>query len=136
MWLKNGNDASRGGVTIVTPESRYPQVERDLQEIDEFLNSRTNLNERLSYRSCPTKRRRDVYSMLNDERNEITTEADTDEKKRVRYKTRVDILNAAASIYQFFLPVPVDGPIISKFWAALHQILEVRVPFQLVLSSR
>lgn len=132
-WLNLRDKTSRGSFTIVAPKIQHQLVELDLKEIDEFLTNRTNLNERLNYQRCPTKRYRDIYSMLDEERNEITAESDTDERKRIKYETRVDVLNAAASIFQFFLPVSIEAPIISKFWGALHRVLKASVRTHLEL---
>ena len=75
-------------------------------EIDDFLRHKTNLNDRLTYRASPLSQRIAVYKLLAAKRNELTTETDTDitnQNRRNRYETKVDILNVAELILQFFL---------------------------------
>ncbi len=124
-WLNSYDESLRGAVKIIPPEIQYQQLEQDLREADDFMNHKTNLNEKLTYRACPVKTRLEVYRMLVEERQDITAEPESDQTKRKKYETKVDILNAGESLFQFFLPRNSVGPSIGKFWGGLFQILEV-----------
>lgn len=107
-------------------------VKECLEEIHQFLSYKINLNERLSYQECPQQTRRDIYNMLAMERKEITSTAGRAGKLGKVYERKVDIVNAADSLFQFFLPSRFDGPTVRKYWGALHLFLVVsnnQLPF-------
>jgi hypothetical protein len=117
-----------------SPNVEDQELEEDLKEIDDFLRLKTNLNDRLTYRACPLSQRIAVYKLLAKERNELTTGNDTDitnQDRRKRYETKVDILNAAELILQFFLPPQSQSITAQKYWGALYRLLGVCISEQL-----
>jgi hypothetical protein len=140
-WI-NAPDGSRNtspapptvNVNQESPNAESREVDEDLKEIDDFLRLKTNLNDRLTYRACPLSQRIAVYKLLATERNELTTGNDTDitnQDRRKRYETKVDILNAAELIIQFFLPPNSQSITAQKYWGALYRLLGVCIPEQL-----
>jgi hypothetical protein len=121
-------------VNQVPPTVEGQELDEDLKEIDDFLCLKTNLNDRLTYRACPLSQRIAVYKLLATERNELTTGNDTDianQDRRKRYETKVDILNAAELILQFFLPPNSQSITAQKYWGALYRLLGVCISEQL-----
>jgi hypothetical protein len=128
-WLNKSFESSRGGVTIISPETQFSEILQDLTEIDDFLEHKTDLNQKLTYRGCPSKSREEVYRLIAEDRRTITDAGVTEyeQTRRKQYETKVDIVNAAESLFQFFLPPNLKGPTVDKFWGALYRLLEVRV---------
>jgi hypothetical protein len=115
-------------VNQASPNVEGQELEEDLKEIDDFLRHKTNLNDRLTYRGCPLSQRIAVYKLLATERSELTTGNDidiTNQNRRKRYETKVDILNAAELILQFFLPPNSQSITEQKYWGALYRLLGV-----------
>ena len=111
-----------------SPNVETPKPEDDQKEIDDFLRLKTNLNDRLAYRACPLSKRLELYKVLAKERTELSAGTGTeqpDQNRRKRYETKVDILNAADSILQFFLPADSESMTAQKFWGALLRLWEV-----------
>jgi len=124
-----------------SPNVEGPKLEDDQKEIDDFLRLKTNLNDRLAYRACPLSKRIELYKALAKERTELSSGTGTDQpdqNRRKRYETKVDILNAADSIFQFFLPSDLQSMTAQKYWGALYRLWEVRFlnsRFNLVLTQ-
>jgi hypothetical protein len=126
-WLNTSDKYTKGGVSITRPETQDGGIDQDLREIDDFLSNKTNLNDRLVYRGCPTKKKNDIYKFILEEKRALTDE-DTDNTIRLKqYETRVDIINAANSLFQFFLPPDSKLATVDKFWGALSKVVEVSV---------
>jgi hypothetical protein len=124
-----------------SPNVEGPKLEEDQKEIDDFLRLKTNLNDRLAYRACPLSKRIELYKALAKERTELNSGTGTDQpdqNRRKRYETKVDILNAADSIFQFFLPSDLQSMTAQKYWGALYRLWEVSFlnsRFNLVLTQ-
>jgi hypothetical protein len=140
-WLNAFNDAQGSGTTssvvgarYMSPSTRSLELEEDLKEIDTFLNQKTSLTDRLTYRRCPFQQRTELYKLLTKEGKDITAMNDSTQTQRELYENKVDILNAADLFFQFFLPASFQGPTVGKYWGSLFQLLEVRVlgPFSMV----
>jgi len=105
------------------------QLKEDLEETDYFLSHKTSLSERIAYKECPQISRLAVYNLLEQEGRTITGSAAKEQKKHERkrriYERRVDIVNAAESVFQFFLPSLFEGPTVMKYWGAIHRLLVV-----------
>jgi hypothetical protein len=115
-------------VSQESPNIEGQELEEDLKEIDDFLRLKTNLNDRLTYRASPLSKRIAVYQLLANERKELTARNDTDvtnQNRRKRYETKVNILNAADLILRFFLPQSSESITAQKFWGALYRLLGV-----------
>ena len=133
-WLNAYNEsysASPDPPTVsesyISPAVENKKLDEDLKEIDDFLGHKTNLNDRLTYKDCPSRNRTELYRLLSKERKEVTAGNDTNQTQRKRYETKVDILNAAESLFQFFLPSNYQGPTVQKYWGALYRLLEACV---------
>lgn len=70
------------------PRTVEQSLKEDLGEIDQFLNRRTSLTDRLSYRACPHVNRQEVYEMLAKDRGNITGATGKDQKVRQIYETK------------------------------------------------
>lgn len=105
------------------------QLKDDLEEMDHFLSHKTTLTERIAYKECPKVSRLEVYGLLEQEERALlksaVKEQKQDEEKSRIYELRVDIVNAAESIFQFFLPSLFEGPTVLKYWGVIHQLLTV-----------
>ncbi len=73
-----------------------------------------------------------VGNLLMQEEVSVTeTSADSakdDGMKRRDYERRVDLVNAAVSIFDFFLPTESEGPTVLKYWGALYRMMAVSLP--------
>ncbi|RFU26987.1 hypothetical protein B7463_g9343, partial [Scytalidium lignicola] len=107
-----------------SPDMDTEELCEDLKEIDEFLTNKTNLNDRLVYKNCPTRDRIELYKFLSKQRKEVTEGKDIDRGLQKRYETMVDILNAAELLFKLFLPPGFQGPTVGKYWGALYRLLE------------
>lgn len=102
-------------------------VNEDLGEIDQFLAHMTKLNQRLAYQGCKNRKRQDLYNMLTKERQELNNSTGKGFKRRKSYENKVDFVNAADLMFQFFLPSNFDFPTVGKYWGALFQLMAVSV---------
>ena len=124
-WLNAGqtNQSSRG----LKPD--VDQLNKDLEDMDYFLSHNTTLVERIAYQECPQVSRLEVYRLLEQEGitlvKSAAKEKKQDERKPRIYELRVDIVNAAESIFQFFLPSLFEGPTVLKYWGVIHRLLVV-----------
>lgn len=113
----------------------FDQLKEDLEDMDFFLSHKTTLVERLAYRECPEVSRLEVYGLLEQEERTLVesgvNEQNKDEKKSRIYELRVDVVNAAESIFQFFLPSLFEGPTVLKYWGVIHQLLVVSYEIEL-----
>jgi hypothetical protein len=105
------------------------QLKEDLENMDRFLSRKTSLGERIAYKECPQISRFEVYALLESEANSMSgpTDQKNDDRKRRIFEHRVDVVNAAEVIFQFFFPSTFEGPTVLKYWGAIHRILEVRL---------
>jgi hypothetical protein len=126
-WLNTGKlDHGASSLTI-----KARQLKEDLEIMDHFLSHKTSLGERISYRECPQTSRSTAYALLEEEARYISPSATVDqgaiESTKRTLERRVDIVNAAESIFQFFFPPTYKGPTVQKYWGALHQFLLVGI---------
>jgi len=63
--------------------------------------------------------------MLAKDRGNITGAPGKDHKVRQTYETKVEVVNAAELLFQFFLPSRFEGPTVGKYWGALDRVLKV-----------
>ena len=124
-WLKMGK--LDHGTSSPTINAR--QLKEDLKTMDRFLSRETSLRERIAYTECPPISRPTVYALLEQETRSTSSSATNDqgavETKRKTLEHRIDIANAAESIFQFFFPSTYEGPTLQKYWGGLHQLLLV-----------
>lgn len=124
-WLNTAQINQSGRISNVNVQ----QLEEDLEDMDYFLSHKTTLVERIAYKECPQVSRLKVYSLLEQEERTLVESAAKEQKQDERkphiYELRVDIVNAAESIFQFFLPSLFEGPTVLKYWGVIHQFLVV-----------
>lgn len=113
----------------------FDQLKKDLEKVDFFLSHKTTLVERIAYKECPEVSRLKVYGLLEQEERslvEAVAKEQKQDKKWLRlYELRVDIVNAAESIFQFFLPSLLEGPTVLKYWGVIHQLLTVNAEIEI-----
>jgi hypothetical protein len=113
-----------GDVPLVINDNH---VKDDLGEIDQFLTHMTNLNQRLGYQGCTSQKRQDVYDFITKEKQELNKSRRRGLERRKSYENKVDLLNAADLMFQFFLPSNLDGPTVGKYWGALFRLIAVSI---------
>ncbi|KAK1970693.1 hypothetical protein LY78DRAFT_569497 [Colletotrichum sublineola] len=98
-------------------------LQRQLAEVEEFLTAETNGPDRRSYLEAETSTRNEVYSYLE----QLGTDLYSTPKawKKQEYEDRIDIFNAADSLFRFFLPPLFDGPTTDRFWGAVMNLVRV-----------
>lgn len=106
-------------------------LKADLKEIGRSLKHRTSFEDRLIYKECPQCTRREVYDLLQKDEKEVTALGDKDPSRRKIFEGKVELLNKAEALFQFFLPSRLESPpTAEKFWGALHRLLDVSVSSQ------
>jgi hypothetical protein len=99
--------------------NRY--LQEALEEMNRFLGHETNQDERRTYRACPVRKVQEIFDVLADG----TKVAVGLEKSRVTHQTKIDLFDAAQSVFEVFLPLHFDGPTVGKYWGALYRHLAV-----------
>lgn len=99
--------------------------------MDQFLSCETSISERIAHKECPRISCHVVCSSLDQERRAIEDSnlrnKKENERKRLICEQRIDIFNAADPIFHVFFSSTMEGPIVSKYRGALHQLLEVSI---------
>ncbi|OHE98990.1 hypothetical protein CORC01_05680 [Colletotrichum orchidophilum] len=98
-------------------------LQKQLSEVEEFLTAETNGLDRRAYLEAEMSTRNEVYEYLEQQGARMQ-----DTKKSWRkqdYEERVDIFNAADSLFRFFLPPLFDGPTTERFWGAVMNLVTV-----------
>lgn len=104
-------------------------IKEDLGEIDHFLTHQVNIVERMMYQKCIPRTRQIIYKLLADESTKLTGGAGKDLSFQRIYETKIDLVNAAETLFQFFLPSQFDGPTVQKYWGAIYYLLFVSQGF-------
>ncbi|KAK1985651.1 hypothetical protein LZ30DRAFT_583814 [Colletotrichum cereale] len=101
-------------------------LQRQLSEVEEFLTAETNGPDRRSYLEAETSTRNEVYLYLE----QLGTDMHSTPKawKKHEYEDRIDIFNAADSLFRFFLPPLFDGPTTERFWGAVMSLVRMSPP--------
>ncbi|KAK2060271.1 hypothetical protein LY76DRAFT_676820 [Colletotrichum caudatum] len=96
-------------------------LQRQLSEVEEFLTAETNGPDRRSYLEAETSTRNEVYLYL--EQLGTGMHSTPSAWKKQEYEDRIDIFNAADSLFRFFLPPLFDGPTTERFWGAVMNLV-------------
>lgn len=96
----------------------------DLQEINDFLLQKTNINERFAYKASPRHTRKQFYDILF----EVESKIQTDQSLQATYELQVELANAAEVLFRFFLSPQDLGPTTEEFWGPLYEIIVVSWP--------
>lgn len=98
---------------------------------EKFLTKETTFSNRKAYKDSNESTRDAAYNYLTSLAQKV--DDDGSDSVRLAYEKRVDIFNAADSLYRLFLPKGFDDPTSRKFWGALQKMLIVSFP---VLQQR
>ncbi|KAK0381418.1 hypothetical protein CLIM01_01279 [Colletotrichum limetticola] len=101
-------------------------LQKQLSEVEEFLTAETNGPDRRAYLEAEMSTRNEVFEYLEQQGAQIQ---DTKKLwKKQDYDERVDIFNAADSLFRFFLPPLFDGPTTERFWGAVMNLVRIPQP--------
>ncbi|EFQ35288.1 uncharacterized protein GLRG_10432 [Colletotrichum graminicola M1.001] len=101
-------------------------LQRQLSEVEEFLTAETNGPDRRSYLEGETSTRNEVHLYLEQLATDMHSTPTT--WKKQEYEDRIDIFNAADSLFRFFLPPLFDGPTTDRFWGAVMNLVRISPP--------
>jgi hypothetical protein len=113
-WL---NTYATTGPVQETQSSKDARISADLEEMNHFLGHQTNQDERRTYQACPQRKRQEILDVL------AVGTIDAGSLK----ESKIDLFNAAESVFEGFLPLHFDGPTVGKYWGALYRLLTVSV---------
>ncbi|OHW93088.1 Mg2+ transporter [Colletotrichum incanum] len=101
-------------------------LQKQLSEVEEFLTAETNGPDRRAYLEAETSTRNEVYLYLE----QLGADMQSTKKawKKQDYEERIDIFNAADSLFRFFLPPLFDGPTTERFWGAVMNLVRMSPP--------
>ncbi|TGO17316.1 hypothetical protein BPAE_0437g00020 [Botrytis paeoniae] len=106
-------------------------LHNDLQEIDDFLLQKTNINERFAYKASPRHTRKQFYDILF----EVESKIQTDQSLQATYELQVELANAAEVLFRFFLSPQDFGPTTEEFWGPLYEIIVAMLPYGLIQAD-
>lgn len=116
-WAKTRTPSPVGGPNFVV-------LQKQLSEVEEFLTAETNGADRRAYLDADISTREAAYAYLEQQGVAIQEMKNQPLKKR-DYEERVDIFNAADTLFRFFLPPRFDGPTTERFWGAVMNLVWV-----------
>ncbi|GKT48103.1 uncharacterized protein ColSpa_08284 [Colletotrichum spaethianum] len=101
-------------------------LQKQLSGVEEFLTSETNGPDRRAYLEAETSTRNEVYLYLE----QLGEDMQSTKKvwRKQDYEERIDIFNAADSLFRFFLPPLFDGPTTERFWGAVMNLVRMSPP--------
>ncbi|KAI3318826.1 hypothetical protein HD806DRAFT_539853 [Xylariaceae sp. AK1471] len=100
-------------------------LSRALADIERYLLAETKPTDKIAYRVSPEANRRSLFDYLREQGMRVEEKSAENRKRRQQYEQRVDILNAADTVFQFFLPVGADGPTATKYWGAIQSLIKM-----------
>ncbi|KAF5867786.1 putative mg2+ transporter protein [Botrytis fragariae] len=103
----------------------------DLQEINDFLLQKTNINERFAYKASPRHTRKQFYDILF----KVESKIQTDQSLQATYELQVELANAAEVLFRFFLSPQDLGHTTEEFWGPLYEIIVAMLPYGLIQSD-
>lgn len=122
---------------IPTPKAR-PEIQwnvdmedmkTDLKEVDEFLNSKSSLSDRVIYQECTLSSRQEVMeSLAKTKKKLMDSEKKKSQEKLKVLENKTTIAVAADLLFQFFLPLGFEGPTVQKYWGAIDRLIFVSNP--------
>ncbi|KAI8279225.1 hypothetical protein K4K56_012772 [Colletotrichum sp. SAR 10_98] len=99
-------------------------LQKQLSEVEDFLTAETNGPDRRAYLDSEASGRDEVYAYL-EQQGAAIKELKNKPWKKQDYEDRVDIFNAADTLFRFFLPPLFDGPTTERFWGAVMSLVWV-----------
>ena len=98
------------------------RITKDLETMHSYLSKDNNSSvDRLAYNNCPESTHSQDLEIAKSKASETKYK-----EWPWNYEGRVDLFNAAESVFLFFLPRGYDGPTVPKFWGAIREMLRVR----------
>ncbi|KAJ5010530.1 hypothetical protein K4K57_007044 [Colletotrichum sp. SAR 10_99] len=101
-------------------------LQKQLSEVEDFLTAETNGPDRRAYLDSEASGRDEVYAYL-EQQGAAIQELKNNPWKKQDYEDRVDIFNAADTLFRLFLPPLFDGPTTERFWGAVMSLVWVPV---------
>ncbi|KAL3306236.1 mg2+ transporter [Colletotrichum asianum] len=101
-------------------------LQKQLSEVEDFLTAETNGPDRRAYLDSEASGRDEVFAYL-EQQGAAIQELKNKPWKKQDYEDRVDIFNAADTLFRFFLPPLFDGPTTERFWGAVMNLVWVPV---------
>ncbi|KAF6828652.1 mg2+ transporter [Colletotrichum musicola] len=97
-------------------------LQKQLSEVEEFLTAETNGADRRAYLDAEMSTREATYAYI--EQQGVALQG-MKNKPLIKhdYEERVDIFNAADTLFRFFLPPNFDGPTTERYWGAVMNLV-------------
>lgn len=109
-------------------------LQKQLSEVEDFLTAETNGPDRRAYLDSEASGRDEVYAYL-EQQGAAIQELKNKPWKKQDYEDRVDIFNAADTLFRFFLPPLFDGPTTERFWGAVMNLVWVSFRLKFAANS-
>ncbi|TDZ13014.1 hypothetical protein C8035_v000464 [Colletotrichum spinosum] len=119
-WAENHSSSPVDGPNFIV-------LQKQLSGVEEFLTAETNGSDRRAYLDADMSTREAVYEYLAQHGASLQESKNKPWKKR-DYEERVDVFNAADTIFRFFLPPLFDGPTTDKYWGAIMSLVWLPLP--------
>lgn len=100
-----------------------------LVEIRDWLLYMPSFGDAKAYKSCTKDTRASVRRYLEKraaELSSVESQGRKDQRAQRDFEDRIDIFNAAETIFAFFLSLDFDGPTVRRYWGAVRTIIGVR----------
>ncbi|RYP63142.1 hypothetical protein DL769_007053 [Monosporascus sp. CRB-8-3] len=121
-WLPHVQVFSSDRVSLVDSDA----LQKQMEEVDSYLKSGTSFSDKKAYQDCKESLRVSSFEYLEEQAKAIEG-AKNKAQRRHEYEERIDILNAADTVFRLFLPVAYDGPTTAKYWGAVRDLVEMPV---------
>ncbi|KAK5990918.1 hypothetical protein PT974_09193 [Cladobotryum mycophilum] len=112
-----------GELESPSPDGLLKHLDEQLTAADRFLTEQTSYSAQRGYKECDGATRTDVYTRLSQLAGQVE-ERGSDEV-RLAYDLRIELFNAADTLFQFFFPVKFQGPTTGKFWGSLKKLVKI-----------
>lgn len=107
-----------------TPWIDNEALDKQLQEVDDYLCRGTSFTDKKAYQDCEESTRSALFDYLEKQGAEIEKLKNAS-SKRHGYEERIDIFNAADVVFRFFLPPDVEAPTVKRYWGAVSTLIQV-----------
>lgn len=97
-----------------------------LVEIRDWLLYMPSFGDAKAYKSCTKDTRASVRRYLEKraaELSSVESQGRKDQRAQRDFEDRIDIFNAAETIFAFFLSLDFDGPTVRRYWGAVRTII-------------
>jgi len=110
----------------------------ELTEVDAYLKGavKIRMQDKRAYKRAPKSTRGRCYHDLETEAQALNEKGQGSSSREGDHRDRIDILNAADTLFEFFLPADYSGPTTDKYWGAVFEIITVQCFLITSRSSR